>query len=148
MPNLYLSCRCPHSREIIDELKRTNNDSYNIIFVDKLMRHMLPPVVTAVPMVVEHNGSTKKGDELFDEVFRKTTSEPNAVDMSGMGGALLDESKDEAANHSSYMQQFYEPMPELPKEVMEENKTVSLEDLQQRRNQNLDTILSGQSRPM
>lgn len=147
MATLFLSLKCPHSREIMEELKRTNNESYRVVFVDNMRRHMLPPVVTAVPMVVQVNGETLKGDALFDKVFRRNEAEPDPVDF-GMGGSLLDERNDEAANPNSYMQKFYEPMPHLPPEDKPETNTVSMEDLQQRRNQSIDGILGSQPRPL
>jgi hypothetical protein len=147
MATLFLSLRCPHSKEIMEELKRTNNESYRVVFVDHMRRHMLPPVVTAVPMVVNVNGETLKGDALFDKVFRRNESDPDPIDC-GMGGSLLDERHDEAANPNSYMQRFYEPMPQLPPEDKPDDKSVSLEDLQQRRNQSIDGILGSQPRPL
>lgn len=147
MATLFLSLKCPHSREIMEELKRTDNRSYRVVFVDNMRRHMLPPVVTAVPMVVQVNGETLKGDALFDKVFRRNEADPDPVDF-GLGGSLLDERNDEAANPNSYMQKFYEPMPHLPPEDKPESGTVSMEDLQQRRNQSIENVLGSQPRPL
>lgn len=149
MATLYLSLRCQHSREILEELIRTNNRAYKVVYVDKLSRHMLPPVVTVVPMVVGVSGEVLKGEALFDKVFGRNDSEPDPVMPDfGLGGSLLDERHDEAANHNSYMQKFYEPMPHLPPEDVAEDKSVSLEDLQQRRHQSIDGILGSQPRPV
>ena len=40
---------------------------------------MLPPIVTAVPVVVNVNGATLKGEKLFDKVFGQIEADPYSI---------------------------------------------------------------------
>jgi hypothetical protein len=148
MATLYLSGRCKHSMELLDELMRTNNRTYRIVDIDTVRRHMLPPVVTAVPMVLQHDGRTLMGEDLFEQVFPKKYRAPAAVLHDDCLGELLDVSADDAANPGAYMDKFYEFRETVPQETAVESKNIDLDALQAQRNQSLDQLLSNQPRPL
>jgi hypothetical protein len=148
MATLYLSGRCKHSMELLDELMRTNNRTYRIVDIDTVRRHMLPPVVTAVPMVLQHDGRTLMGEDLFEQVFPKKYRAPAAVLHDDCLGELLDVSADDAANPGAYMDKFYEFRETVPQETAVESKNIDLDALQAQRNQSLDQLLSKQPRPL
>ena len=148
MATLYLSGRCRYSLELLQELRRTNNESYRIVDIDRVKRHMLPPIVTAVPMAIQHDGRTLVGDELFDVVFHKPSDAPDPVYMCEGLGALLDDQPDEAANPASYMERFYDVRDEVPQDAPSHSKSVSLDAIRQQRDQSVNFVLAGQQRPL
>lgn len=147
MSTLYLHSKCENSRTLMEELRRTNNDSYKIVVIDRLRRNMLPPVVTGVPMVVQHDGRVIAGDDLFDQVFRKPASEPGPV-YGDAPGALLDDDDAASVNPAGFMDQFFVCKDTVPQDAPAEKSGVSLDEYESRRNSNVEDILGSQARPL
>ena len=49
---------------------------------------MLPPIVSAVPVVVNVNGATLEGEKLFDKVFGQNEADPYFI-MNDFGMTAL-----------------------------------------------------------
>lgn len=75
---LYVSSKCQHSAKIVAELRSTGAiESYKVIVVDAMRRHMLPSYVDRVPLMFVR-GAVLTDEDLFDTVYGRAAAAPEA----------------------------------------------------------------------
>lgn len=136
MQQLYVSSRCPHSAELLAELRRRGEmQSYRVIDVDAVSRSMLPAAVTRVPLLVR-DGAVLFDDALFDLVFAGGgAADPGAGGhmvfggLSDLGAPLDGEAGAEPLRNFYDLQRPPDAIHTPPEEAVDAGSTFNLDQL-------------------
>lgn len=136
MQLLYVSGRCPHSAEVLAELRRQETlHAYRVIDVDEVRRSMLPAAVTRVPLLVGDDGAVFVDDALFARVFSGSARCPGAGGqmvfggLSDMGSPLEGEDNAEAMRNFYDLQHPPDAIHTPPEDAVDDGNTFSMDQL-------------------
>ena len=137
MSTLYVSARCPHSKQIVDELRAKGVlDSYHVVTLENTRKSMLPTYVDRVPLLVL-DGRILTDDELFDFACG---AEPEAGGNMSFGnfsdlGAPLDDSSCETAGGMKNFYDVTKPQQPIvtPKDDAPDSRKFDMDALQKQR---------------